>query len=598
MPTTPQPSGLVNLKIFAAGKELPGEFQINSVDISKELNRIATATIFFLDGNPALQEFTLSNKTNLDPGNEIEIKVGYDTDANPVFKGMIVKHGVKIRGGKSYTVIDCKDKAVLMTIENCSEIYEKKKDSDIIKTLIQKYSGVQASVEATKFQHPQILQYDSTDWDFMVARAELNGLLISTIDNKVTVAKPKFASPALTLEYGSNILEFEADVDAQTQLSKVTANAWDIKAQKITQKVVSSATYQETGKLKSAALAGKVKKAGHNLFHAGAVDPTELNDWGTAKMLKSKMAKLRGRVKCKGFAKINPGDTLEIKGIGDKFNGKLYISAVRQEIQGGFWFTNIQFGISEELHTQKHNTSQQEAAGLIPSVHGLQVGIVKKIFQDPDSQYRIQIALPVFGSKTLVWARQARPDAGKERGVYFVPEVNDEVIIGFLNDDARFPVILGSLHSTKNATPYKTDAKNKEKGIVTRENLKLTFDDVDKIITIETPAKQSIVLDDKKGEITITDKSKNKITMKSGLIELNGVGDIKITAKKNVTISALKITADAKTDVEVLGLNIKNTAKAQFIAKGNAKAEMSAGGQAVLKGGGMVQIQGALVKIN
>jgi len=179
-----------------------------------------------------------------------------------------------------------------------------------------------------------------------------------------------------------------------------------------------------------------------------------------------------------------------------------------------------------------------------------------------------------------------------------VPEVKDEVIVGFMNDDARYPVILGSLHSSKNATPYTTDAKNKEKGVVTRENLKLTFDDVDKIITIETPAKHSIVISDKDGSIIITDKNKNKITMKSNLIELDGAGDIKIKAKKNISIEGMKIDIKAKTDVAVEGVNVKNTAKAQFVAKGNAKAEISSGAQTVVKAGAMVQIQGALVKIN
>jgi len=271
---------------------------------------------------------------------------------------------------------------------------------------------------------------------------------------------------------------------------------------------------------------------------------------------------------------------------------------VKHEILGGQWYLHIQFGLSEKLHPEKFNISNLEASGMLPAVHGLQIGLVKKIHEDPDNQHRIQVSLPLFGSNKNVWARKIFPDAGIKRGLYFMPEVGDEVLIGFLNDDPRFPVILGSLHSSKNATPYTTDAKNKEKGVVTRENLKLTFDDVDKIITIETPAKQSIVIDDKKGEIVITDKSKNKITMKSNMIELDGVGDITIKAKQNINIEGLKINLKAKTDVAVSGVNIKNTANAQFKASGNATAELSSSGQTSVKAGAMVQVQGALVKIN
>lgn len=596
--SAPKPEGFVNIKVFAGGSELPGEYGIRSIEVHKEVNRIASAELYFLDGDPTKQEFALSNDSKLDPGKEIEIKVGYATEIEPIFKGIIVKHGVKIIHGTSSSYIQCKSKAVLMTIENKSEIYEKKKDSDIFKTLIQKYSGLKNDVEATKFEHPQILQYDSTDWDFLVTRAELNSQLVTTLENKVSVKEPKVASPKMILEYGTTLLEFEADVNTENQLSKVIAYAWDIKAQKNAEKTVSSASFDEAGSLKASSLAGEVKKDGQKLYHAGAVDPNELNDWGTSKMLRSKLGKIRGRLKCKGYADINPGDTIEIKGVGEKFNGKFFVSAVKQEIVSKTWLTHIQFGLSEKLHTEKYKVSNQQASGLIPAVNGLQVGIVRKIHEDPDNQHRIQVSLPLFGSKTNVWARKIFPDAGNKRGLYFVPEVDDEVLVGFLNDDARFPVILGSLHSSKNATPYTTDDKNKEKGIVTRENLKLTFDDVDKIITIETPGEQSIVIDDKKGEITITDKSKNKVTMKKNLLELDSPGSIDLKAKKDVNIEGMKINIKAKTDLSLEGTNIKQKAKAQFKAEGSAKAEISSGGQTVVKAGAMVQVQGAIVKIN
>jgi len=511
---------------------------------------------------------------------------------------MIVKHGVKIIQGSSYTHIICKDKAVLMTIENKSEIYEKKKDSDIIKSLIQKYSGVSAKVDATKYEHPQILQYDCTDWDFLVTRAELNGKIVATIDNEVAVKEPKFAGAKAVLEYGTSIIEFEAEINAETQLDKVTAYGWDIKKQENAEKAVSSASFDDTGNLTFSKLSGKVKKDGQKLFHTGAVAQSELDEWGKAKLLRSKMAKLIGRMKCKGLSDVNVCDTAEIKGIGKKFNGKVYVTGLRHEIHAGFWFTHIQFGLSPKMHTEKFDVSSERAGGMLPAVHGLQIGIVKKIDEDPDNQNRVQVALPAFGSKTNVWARKIFPDAGNKRGVYFMPEIKDEVIVGFLDDDARFPIILGSLHSSKNKAPYTTDAKNKEKGIVTREELKMTFDDTDKIITIETPGGHSVVLDDKAKSITIEDLNKNKITMKKNLIEMSGAGDIKIKAKKGISMEGMKIELKAKTDVKIDGTNIKNTAKAQFKAAGNAGAELSSGAQTKVKAGAMVQVQGALVKIN
>lgn len=595
---SPKPSGVINLKVFADGSELPGSFQVNRIDISKDLNRISSAVLYFLDGNPALQKFEISDKSELDPGNEIEVKAGYDTDAETIYKGMIVKHGIKVKGGSSYTVIECKDKAVLMTIENRSDIYEKKKDSDIIKSLISRYSGVKAKADATNYEHPQILQYDTTDWDFTLARAEANGKVVYTIDNEVGVVDPKIASPKLDLEFGTNVLDFDANIHAATQLSKVKAISWNIKGQKIAEKEVSSADFTEAGNVKSADLAGKVKKDGHLMYHPGAVDPSELGDWGKSIMLKRKMGKLIGKVKAKGFGAINPNDTMELKGFGKKFNGKVYVSSVEHEIDNGQWFTTVHFGLSPELHSRKYDISSQEASSLLPAVHGLQIGIVKKIHEDPENQHRVQISLPTFGSKTNVWARRSFPDAGPERGVYWMPEIDDEVIVGFLHEDPRYPVILGNLHSSKNKPPYTTDDKNKEKGIVTREKLKLTFNDEDKITTWETPAGQKIEISDKDESIVLQDKQGNSVTLKKDLIELKGKGAIKIEAMKDVSISGQNIKIDAKVDTKINATNVQATAKAQFKAAGNAKAEVSSGAQAVLKGGAMVQIQGGLVKIN
>ncbi len=595
---SPKPSGVINIKVLAGGSELPGDFQVNRIQINKDMNRISGAVLYFLDGNPSLQKFEISDKSELDPGNDIEIKAGYDTDAETIFKGMIVKHGIKVRGGSSYTVIECKDKAILMTIENRSDIYEKKKDSDIVKSLISRYSGLSPKVDATNFQHPQILQYDTTDWDFMLSRAETNGKVVYTIDNEVGVVDPKVASAKLELEFGTNVIDFDANINAASQLSKVKAISWNIKGQKVSEKEVSSADFEEAGSLKASDLAGKVKKDGHLMYHPGAIDPSELGDWGKSIMLKRKMGKLIGRVKAKGFGKINPNDTLELKGFGKKFNGKVYVSSVEHEIDAGKWFTTVHFGMNPELHSRKFDMSAQEASSMIPAVHGLQIGIVKKIHEDPENQHRVQVSLPTFGSKTNVWARRIFPDAGPERGVYWMPEIDDEVVVGFLNDDARFPIIMGNLHSSKNKPPYTTDEKNKEKGIVTREKIKLTFNDEDKITTWETPAGQKIEISDKDESIVLQDKQGNKVTLKKNLIELNGKGAIAIKAMKDVTISGQNIKMDAKVDAKISATNIDASAKAQLKAAGNAKAEVSSGAQAVLKGGAMVQVQGALVKIN
>ena len=91
----------------------------------------------------------------------------------------------------------------------------------------------------------------------------------------------------------------------------------------------------------------------------------------------------------------------------------------------------------------------------------------------------------------------------------FLPEVDDEVVLQFINEDSCLPVIVGSLYSRKRKTPVSLDPKNNLKTIVTKNQLKITLDDDKKIITIGTPGENTLILDDDKKQILLSDANKN-----------------------------------------------------------------------------------------
>ncbi|TEB40308.1 Rhs element Vgr protein, partial [Flavobacterium circumlabens] len=86
-----------------------------------------------------------------------------------------------------------------------------------------------------------------------------------------------------------------------------------------------------------------------------------------------------------------------------------------------------------------------------------------------------------------IWCRVASPDAGENRGFFFRPEIEDEVIIGFINEDPNNAIVLGMLHSSGKPAPITAADANHQKGIVTRSEMKVVFDDEKKSIGIETP---------------------------------------------------------------------------------------------------------------
>ncbi len=167
----------------------------------------------------------------------------------------------------------------------------------------------------------------------------------------------------------------------------------------------------------------------------------------------------------------------------------------------------------------------------------------------------------------------------------------NEVVLGFLESDPRFPIILGSVFSKSNVPPLtQADEKNNVKALYTRSKLQLNFDDDKKIIKITTPGNNMITISDEGKSIEIKDQNSNSIKLDSSGITLDSPKDITLKATGNINMQATgKISAKATQDMELNGMNIKATAQMAFTAKELPLAEVSASGQTVIKGG-MVMI--------
>lgn len=221
-------------------------------------------------------------------------------------------------------------------------------------------------------------------------------------------------------------------------------------------------------------------------------------------------------------------------------------------------------------------------------MHGLQTAIVKKISGDPESLSRVQIAIQYNGQlPTVVWARTANFYATSGAGAFFLPEVGDEVIVGFLGGDLTHPVILGSFYSNTNKPPEAADDENNNiKSITTKNKMVVSFDDQNKVIKITTPGNNSISISDKDKSIVIADQNNNSVKLSSDGILMNSDKDIILKASGCINLNAMqKVSITAQQDVAVSGLNVSNTAQVNFTGKGNATAELSASGQTTVKGG-------------
>ncbi len=575
---TNRPATVVSPVILIEGSELARTWLVDSITIRKEINRIPWAKIVILDGDPSSGSFAASNDQLFIPGQKIEIKCGYQNETFTLFKGLILNHAVKMRSNaSSMLVLECRDQAVKMSIGRKSRYFTDLKDSDALSQIGGEYSDFTTTTESSSVTHKELVQYNCTDWDFILARAEANGKICLADDNTFTVQAPDTAqAPVLSLEYGATMLEFDAEIDARHQLKKVTSKAWNAAEQKILQFEGNDPGVSLGGNLTSSQLAEVIGLTEYSLDHGGKVEDTELQAWSDALLIKRQLAKVRGRVKCKGIHTVKPGSIIELGGVGDRFNGNAFVSGIQHFIAAGDWLLDIQFGMEPEWFTTETKINDQPAAGLISALHGLQTGVVTQIDSDPDSENRIKVRLPVISeSEEGIWARIATLDAGNQRGSFFLPEVGDEVIVGFINDDPRDAVVLGMVHSSALPAPLTAEESNPQKGFITRSEMKLIFDDEKKIFTVETPGGKKIILDEDGDTITISDDHQNKLVMDSDGIVIESLGKIEIKAQK---------------DLALAGLNTEMKAQSTLTVEGSAGAEV--------KAGGTMAVKGALVQIN
>lgn len=572
---TSRSADLVTFTVLIDGTELPATARATNITIEKEINRIPTARLTFNDGDPSGQEFALSNESVLVPGKEIEIKAGYHSEEATIFKGIVIKHSLKIRSGGLVLMIECKDKTVKLTIGRKSKYFFDSKDSDVFEEIIGTY-GIDKDVEATGFQHKRLVQYDCSDWDFLVTRAQANGKVCVVDDGKITVKAPDFSGTEVeTVDFGATLLDFDAEIDARTQFSKVSSYSWSAANQELVELEASNPAISLNGNLTSDELSSIASPDNLELKYGGTIADQSVQDWANAKVLFNQLAKVRGRVKFQGIPACKPNTTLKLEGVGERFSGKVYVSAVRHEITEGQWNIDAQFGVNPTWFSETYNINNQPSAGLFPAIHGLQIGIVTQLESDPDGEDRVKIKCPMIDKDSEgIWARIASLDAGKERGAFFRPEIDDEVIVGFINDNPNDAVILGMLNSSAKPAPLQAKDDNNEKGFVTREKIKFIFNDEKKSAVLETPGGKKITIDDDAAVVKLEDENSNVITMNSDGIKMESAKDI-----------ILKATGDVKIE----GINVSAKASAQFKGEGSAGAEISTSAVAILKGS-MVQI--------
>ena len=428
------------------------------------------------------------------------------------------------------------------------------------------------------------------------------------MDGKELVVKlrSEIQSSVVTLESDTGLRRFSARFSAMDQTTDVTVRGWDMTKK---QAVVGKKASRDVTKATTAPIVTAVEGA-HNATSwphqvVGSSD-AEMIATGIAQRMNASV--VSGRGECDVAAMVRPGCTITIANVSTQWNGDYYVTAAEHIFGNGQPFiTRFVTGTTEDdsLPGLLGGSTGPSGAAL---GSGLTIGIVTNNKDSSDSgndvdTNRVRVKFPYLSDEIeSAWARVVSPGAGKGRGLMILPEIDDEVLVGFEHGDLRRPYVLGGLWNGTDKPPLASGEpkllqgnKVVTKSFTSRKGHVISIadgntDDDDLIVVSLAGEHGTLSLAHDAVALYHGQDVDLTITTSSASIELRKGGDINIKGKN--------IKLEAQSDITLSGQNLKIDAKSGIEATANAQVKLSGTGGVQVRSSGMVEIAGTMVKVN
>lgn len=500
--------------------------------------------------------------------------------------------------GKTVLLVRGYDKAHRLHRGKKTRTFLSQTDSDIVQKIAGE-AGLSTDMDATSIRYDFVMQNNQTNMEFLSARAERLGYQIYSAEGKLYFKKGQAtlgAGPELTL--AENLTSFQPTITSAHQSDKMKVMGWDSKAkQAIVGQVTPNSALNQGGLGKTGGAASQVFGAAEDIVTdqpVFTVDEAIALATGLSDDISREFVQAEGI--CAGDPKVKAGYSVTIKGVGTKFSGKYFITSATHIYTAQGYETHFSIsGRQPNTLSQLLVANNDQGHGL---VQGVVVGLVTNL-NDPDNLGRVKVKYPWLGDNIESdWVRVATPSAGKERGIYYLPEVDDEVLIAFEHGDVHHPYLIGALWNSKDKPPEPNSkaasgGKNNHRIIKSRSGHLIILDDTD-------GSEQIIIRDKTNNNELVIDSSKKSMTIKVD-------GDFTVEAKGKVSIKStqdMMLEATGKGSFKGTGgLNLESPAQAAL--KGTGGLNLESNGQTAVKGiqvsvsgSAMTEVKGAIVKIN
>jgi len=489
------------------------------------------------------------------------------------------------------------------------------KETEILSKIIRD-AGLMPKIDSSKArtQFDYLMQYNQTDWDFICQRAKMLGCQVYVDDRTLHFQGAGENRNEVDVDWGYMLTKFEPRMASVGAATSVTVTGWDIETKKIIKSKATSAKSKAEAAIGDPIKPSMALKMGlrNSSVEDGFYDPSITSAMVTKAYAESLLGKRDSQfVRAKGEAThpgIVAGTQVKIGNVGIRFGGTYFVTEAQHVYRRGEYKVKFQVsGENPSTMNQLLGGGEKESNKIM----GVVIGLVTDL-QDPKKLGRVKVRFPwAIGDSNPqategAWARMAIIGGGKDRGIYFSPEVDDEVLISFEHGDINRPFIVGALWNKKDPVP---------KGKFVSSNMKT----IDRRI-IRSRSGHTIILDDTAGEekISIIDKTKKnsiEIDSKANTMKIVSAGDLMIdTGGKFIVNSKQDIVMNSKAKADISAtsqLNLQGKTAAAIKAGASqldlnstgaalkgTKVDVQANTMASLKGSAMVEIQGGMVKIN
>ncbi len=469
-----------------------------------------------------------------------------------------------------------------MDHEKINHVWHEQALDSVVKEVIGKYSQIeQGEIKVPSDTIPYLVQFRETDFDFVCRLCARESIWVY-YDGRKLVANTAKSNNTHTLNWEKNIGSFDLKMKIDHLEHRTEVYTESAKQENFSDSTKGSSSTDFSKLTKQAASVSKSTFTGKSaqIFPQHAQALTEVTKF----MVNRSKANLGGLVCAvvqSNMPSIKVGDTIKIEGMKD-FCGTYYVKKIVHKIAEG----NDYYNEFEAVPLETANPEWKAPATKMPQFQ--QAEVIDNV--DPDNRYRVKVALNYTDENDqkleTPWLRVMTNHAGDAHGDYFLPEIGDEVLIGFERNNPEVPVVLGALwNGTVTPDAAYPNADNYYKAIYTKGGNKIEIGD--------ESGKEYIKIMNAAKNFMYFECDGPKITMHTD-------GDIAIDAKKNISVKAggdyslqaTNISFKASNNIEAkAGAEIKEEATANFKMKG-AGVKIEADSTAHVKGGLGVKVEG------